>query len=196
MSVTVCGAGAGATAIVAAGPRTRTILRVSSDDHVSGPTMLAATNMLKPPPAIIGSVNKEITLPRTIKLTTLAAVAGGALLGFLGAVLIFGPGMRALLYGPALGGGAGWAVANLSPLPGESLARWLGLQITGTRRRRLDFDGRPVRLYVGIAPLRRTAAGTVRVLPGGVPVDAVRWDARGLPEQSMPGTGRRRRRRG
>ncbi|GAA4375309.1 hypothetical protein GCM10023088_32510 [Actinomadura verrucosospora] len=154
--------------------------------------MLAATNMLKPPPAVIGSVNKDITLPRTVRLTTLIAVLIGAAAGFLFAFLVFGPGLNALMYGPVLGGAAGWATVNLSPLRGESLATWLGLQINGTRNRRLVVDDRPVRLYIGIAPLRRTAAGTVRMLPGGVPVDAVRWDPRGYPLQEIPGADRLR----
>ncbi|MES9607287.1 hypothetical protein ACFFWA_12730 [Actinomadura verrucosospora] len=162
------------------------------DDRVRGPAMLAATNMLKPPPAVIGSVNKDITLPRTVRLTTLIAVLIGAAAGFLFAFLVFGPGLNALMYGPVLGGAAGWATVNLSPLRGESLATWLGLQINGTRNRRLVVDDRPVRLYIGIAPLRRTAAGTVRMLPGGVPVDAVRWDPRGYPLQEIPGADRLR----
>ncbi|MGW2310044.1 hypothetical protein [Actinomadura luteofluorescens] len=162
------------------------------DDRVRGPAMLAATNMLKPPPAVIGSLNKDITLPRTLRLTTLIAVLVGAALGFLISFLVFGPGLNALMYGPVLGGAAGWASVSLSPLNGESLATWMGLQINGTRNRRLYVDGRPVRLYIGISPLRRTAAGKVRMLPGGVPVDAVRWDSRGYPQQEIPGANRLR----
>lgn len=191
-----------ATPEVAAGPPARTIGGMSDDDdQVHGPTMLAATNMLKPPPAVIGSVNKEITLPRTIKLTTLALMLVGAVMGFLGAVFVVGTGMEALLTGTSLGAGVGWMAANFSPLEGESLGRWLGLQFNAGRRRKLPVGERQARLYVGIAPLRRTAAGMVRMLPGGVPVDAARWDRRGLPLQEMPGAGRlpgrppRRRRR-
>ncbi|MEU6037479.1 hypothetical protein ABZ801_18930 [Actinomadura sp. NPDC047616] len=160
---------------------------MSEDEPVKGPAMLAATNMLKPPPTVIGSVNKQVTLPRTVRLTTLIGMLAGATLGFLAAFLIAGPGLKALMYGPTLGGAVGWGVVNFSPLPGESLARWLGLQINETRNRKLVLDGRPVRLYVGIAPLRRTAAGTIRMVPGGVPMDAVRWDPRGYPQQEMPG---------
>ena len=173
---------------------------MSEDERVSGPAMLAATNMLKPPPAVIGSVNKEINLPRTIKLTTLIVVLIGAVIGFLLAFAIAGPGLNSLMYGPVLGGAAGWATVNFSPLQGESLAKWLGLQFNENRSRKLMLDDRPVRLYVGIAPLRRTAAGTVRMLPGGVSVDAVRWDSRGYPHQEIPGAdrlpGRPRARRG
>lgn len=154
--------------------------------------MLAATNMLKPPAPVIGSLNKAVTLPRTVKLTTLIALIIGASLGFLIAFVVFGPGLKALMYGPAFGGAVGWGAVNFSPLRGESLAKWMGLQINGTRNRKLVLDGRPVRLYVGIAPLRRTAAGPVRMLPGGVPVDAVRWDSRGYPQQEMPGANRLR----
>ncbi|MEO3826348.1 hypothetical protein [Actinomadura sp. B10D3] len=163
---------------------------MSEEEAVTGPAMLAATNMLKLPPAVIGSLNEQFTLPRTVKFTTLFAILLGAIVGFLLAFAVLGPGLDALIYGPVLGGGAGWVGVSYSPLQGESLAKWLGLQIIGTRRRKLILDGRPVRLYVGIAPLRRTAAGTVRMLPGGVPVDAVRWDARGVPQQEMPGADR------
>jgi hypothetical protein len=157
-----------------------------AEESMRGPVMLAATNMLKPPPAVIGSINKEITLPRTIKLTTLLSVGIGAVLGFLTALIIFGVGLDALIYGPTMGGALGWGAVSFSPLRGESLAKWLGLQANSARQRKLAVDGRPVRLYVGIAPLRRTAAGTVRILPGGVPVDGVSWDERGFPLQEIP----------
>jgi hypothetical protein len=161
-----------------------------NDDVVSGPAMLAATNMLKPPPTVIGSLNKQMALPRTVRLTTLIAALVGAIAGFLAAFIAIGPGPDSLIYGPLLGGAAGWAATNLSPLPGESLAVWLGLQANNTRRRKSALDGRPARLYVGIAPLRRTAAGTVRMLPGGVTVHAVNWDERGFPLQEIPGASR------
>jgi hypothetical protein len=174
---------------MAAGPRLRTITGMSeeAEEIERGPVMLAATNMLKPPPPVIGSLNKEITLPRTIKLTTLAAVAAGAVVGFLIALPILGTGIEALIYGPTLGGAVGWAAVSFSPMRGESLARWLGLQAGNARKGRLVLDGRPVRLYVGIAPLRRTAAGTIRILPGSVPVDSASWDQRGFPQQEIPG---------
>lgn len=152
--------------------------------------MLAATNLLKPPPAVIGSLNREVTLPRAVRLTTIAAVLAGMIAGFLLTVLIFGPGLKALIYGPAVGGAAGWMAVNFSPLRGEPLIKWIELRLRGTRKRRLVVDGRSVRLYVGIAPLHRTAAGTVRMLPGGVTVDAVRWDSRGFPIQEIPGADR------
>ncbi|MGI8330899.1 hypothetical protein ACRYCC_13115 [Actinomadura scrupuli] len=161
-----------------------------SDNRVRGPVMLAATNMLKPPPAVIGSLNKDITLPRTLKLTTVVAMGVGTVLGFILALFIVGPSLEALMYGPTLGGAIGWAASNFSPLPGESLAKWIGLQANSSRKRKLLVDGEPVRLYVGIAPLRRTAAGTIRMIPGGVPVDAVRWDERGIPQQEIPVTER------
>ncbi|URM98914.1 hypothetical protein LUW76_33825 [Actinomadura madurae] len=159
-------------------------------DAERGPAMLAATNMLKPPPAVIGSLNEDITLPRTVRLTTALAVVAGAILGFLSAITISGAGVRALVYGIVLGGAAGWTAVNTSPLRGESLLMWLGLHAGNARKRKVVLNGRSTRLYVGIAPLTRTAAGRVRVLPGGVPVDAASWDARGIPRQEIPGTSR------
>lgn len=129
--------------------------------------MLAATNMLKPPPAVIGSLNEDITLPRTVRLTTALAVVAGAILGFLSAITISGAGVRALVYGIVLGGAAGWTAVNTSPLRGESLLMWLGLHAGNARKRKVVLNGRSTRLYVGIAPLTRTAAGRVRVLPEG-----------------------------
>jgi hypothetical protein len=170
--------------------RTVGAMSEDSDDRVRGPVMLAATNMLKPPPAVIGSLNKDITLPRTVKLTTVVAMGIGTVFGFILALVVFGPSLKALMYGPTLGAAVGWAVTNFSPLPGESLAKWIGLQANSSRKRKLYIDGEPVRLYVGIAPLRRTAAGTIRMIPGGVPLDAVRWDGRGVPQQEMPVTER------
>ncbi|WP_433183106.1 hypothetical protein [Actinoallomurus sp. CA-150999] len=157
-----------------------------AEENLRGPVMLAATNMLKPPPAVIGSINKEITLPRTIKLTTLLSVGIGAVLGFIIGLFILGVSLNALIYGPTVGGALGWGAVSFSPLRGESLAKWLGLQANSARQRKLTVDGRPVRLYLGIAPLRRTAAGTIRILPGGVPVDGVSWDERGFPLQEIP----------
>lgn len=163
---------------------------MSEDSEVRGPTMLAATNMLKPPPAVIGSLNNEITLPRTVRLTTVAGVGIGVVLGFSVGLVIFGASLSALIYGPIAGGGLGWGATNYSPLRGESLAKWLGLQLDSGRKRKLVLDGRQVRLYVGIAPLRRTAAGRIRIVPGGVPVDAMSWDERGIPQQEIPGAAR------
>jgi hypothetical protein len=161
-----------------------------TEKHERGPVMLAATHMLKPPPPVIGSLNKEITLPRTIKLTTLAALAVGAIMGFIIALAFLGTGLDALIYGPTIGSALGWAAVSFSPLRGESLARWLGLRASSARKRKLVVGGRPVRLYVGIAPLRRTAAGTIHMLPGGIPVDSVSWDERGFPRQEIPGVTR------
>ena len=70
--------------------------------------MLAATNMLKPPPAVIGSLNKDITLPRTVKLTTVIATDIGTVFGFIVALFVFGPSLEALMHGPTLGGALGW----------------------------------------------------------------------------------------
>src|SRR4051812_23680596 len=115
-----------------------------AEESMRGPVMLAATNMLKPPPAVIGSINKKITLPRTIKLTTLLSVGVGAVLGFLIALIFFGASLNALIYGPTLGGALGWGAVSFSPLRGESLAKWLGLQANSARQRKLVVDGRQV----------------------------------------------------
>ncbi|MFD0540698.1 hypothetical protein ACFQY7_49745 [Actinomadura luteofluorescens] len=162
--------------------------------------MLAATNMLKPPPAVIGSLNKDITLPRTLRLTTLIAVVVGAAFGFLISFLVFGPGLNALMYGPVLGGAAYWASVSLSPLNGESLATWMGLQINGTRNRRLYVDGLAgpaVHRHLTAAPHRRgQGAHAARGRPcGRGPLGLARLpaagDPRGEPAAGSPPQGTR-----
>ncbi|RJL24022.1 hypothetical protein [Bailinhaonella thermotolerans] len=150
-------------------------------ERAQGPTMIAATNILRPPPAVIGSINQRLTLPRTVKLTTILFGGVGACLGLLVATAVAGAGFQQLMYGSVLGAAAGWLVVNYSPLSGESMLTWLGLTVRATTARKVSVDGKPVRLYIGIAPLHRTAAGTVRMLPGAVPVQAAQWDERGVP---------------
>jgi hypothetical protein len=153
----------------------------SDSDTVEGPIMIAATNMLRPPPVVIGSLNDRLTLPRTIKLTTLVALIVGMTIGFLIGFVLFGAGLDALIYGPLFGGGLGFLAVNYSPMHGESLGRWLGLVTRVAVAHKVQVDGHRARLYVGIAPLHRVAAGRIRIVPGSVPVEADAWDDRGLP---------------
>lgn len=143
--------------------------------------MIAATNMLRPPPAVIGSINKEMALPRTVKVSAVLSMGAFAILGFLTALIFLGAGIYALVYGVCGGAGVGWVLANYSPLQDESMATWLGLKASTARAGKVRVEGREARLFVGVAPLYRVAAGPVRLVPGAVPMPADRWDARGVP---------------
>jgi hypothetical protein len=139
--------------------------------------MICATAVLKPGPARVGHIAGNITLPRTVPVVNLFAAGGGAFL-MLGIVLIFTSSLTSLVLAAAAGGSAGWAAVSYSPLRGETLARWFGLQIT-SRIRRIEVDGRPARAYVGICPLPETARGSVRIIPGAVDVLEGSVDDRG-----------------
>lgn len=143
--------------------------------------MIAATNMLRPPPAVIGSINREVALPRTVKVTAVLSMGAFAIVGFLVALIFLGAGIYALVYGVCGGAAVGWVLANYSPLQDESMATWLGLKVSSARGGKVRIGEREVRLFVGVAPLYRVAAGPVRVVPGAVPMAADRWDSRGVP---------------
>lgn len=146
-------------------------------DAVEGPTMLVATSMLKAPPP----VQSLKIIPRTLPWPSLIIIVLSALLGFTAMVAVVGTGMESLIYGCIIGGAAGWAVPQLSPLKGESVSKSLRLQTATMTAERVRLDGRRVRLYVGTQPLRRVALGHVRLVPAGVSVQADSYDERGYP---------------
>jgi hypothetical protein len=112
--------------------------------------MLAATRLLRPGPARVGSLGR-IGLPRSVPVRSLVAWAVGGAVG-----LLAGAVMRAVIggLGPlAAGLVAGAALAHLAvvaePLPGEHLLTWLQLTSAG-RQRRVAGAGR--RLCVVVLP--------------------------------------------
>jgi len=137
--------------------------------------MLAATSVLKPPPARVSRLGPGIKLPRTVEIKTLAVcsvlfLVFGALTWF-----IFGFSLQRVLIGGVLGALAGWLLVTYSPLEGETLGKWfsliLGRRLAGTTR----IAGESARVYVGICPVEYTAKGYVtishgfcRVIPGSV----------------------------
>lgn len=155
-----------------------------SEEH-KGPPMIAATNMLRPPPARIGKISGNITLPRTIELKKAIAAGaggfGGVFLWFFPLGLIVGYTVFGLLISVLIGGAIGVFAVSWSPLRGESLATWLGLTAGRARSDRVEIDGRPVRAYLGIAPLPFTAAGRTEVFASAVDIPPGSHDDRGVP---------------
>lgn len=144
----------------------------------TGPAMICATAAMRPGPARIGRLGAGITLPRTVALPTLVAVAVGATVGIIAAVAVAAS-FNAFLYGAIFGGGAGWFLVTYSPLQGESLARWVYLK-TNTARRTRRINGVRVTLAVGVAPVAKPPAGAVRLLRSSVRVPSEQYDERGV----------------
>jgi hypothetical protein len=130
--------------------------------------MLAATNMLRPPPTRIAKLGEDFVLPRSVSLKSLV---GGAVGFFFGLVIYF------LFFVPLLGfsleimlivflalTASGVGIVNWSPLKGENWSTWASLRVGTASRGKVIIDGEEVRAYIGIAPLPYSAAGKVEVL--------------------------------
>lgn len=145
----------------------------------NGPVMIAATNILKPPPARIGQLGSSITLPRTIPIKNLTYGSVGASVGVLiGAV--FGA-FQAVLIGALVCGFFGVLLVAWQPVKGETLLEFLMARVTGrARQRRLAHDGERVAVYVGVARLHRVCQGRVRLRAGAIEVDPDQVDERGV----------------
>lgn len=139
--------------------------------------MLCATKVLKPGPARIGSIGGGITLPRTVPVPVLIAGGIGFTLGVAFGLVILGSFFTALTTG-ALGAAAGWVAVSYSPLRGESLGRWAGLEVTA-RLRRVKVNGKTARVFIGICPAPDVAAGMVHIIPGAIDVMPGSVDDRG-----------------
>ena len=148
-------------------------------DDGRGPVMIAATAMLRPPPARISKLSDTIVLPRSVPLKSVVGGLVGFLIGivvyFLGVVLIIGFNLEGFALTVGAFTGAAVLLVNYSPLKGENWATWLTLQTGAARGGKVMIDGQPVRAYIGIAQLPFSAAGTVtigsgaqEVLPGSV----------------------------
>lgn len=143
---------------------------------MSGPVMLSCTTLLRPGPSRVGSLGANITLPRTVKTSSL--IAGG--IGGVAGLLLFAPfaalfGLNALIVGAAVGGFAGIGLTSWSPLRGESFSTW-AMVLVKNRSGRVQLgehvlDGKDVRAYIGLCPLPPTVkAGPVRVMRNAVVV--------------------------
>lgn len=155
-----------------------------SNEQRRGPVMIAATSMLRPPPARISKITENVVLPRSVPVVSFVAGLVGAVTGLVFTVLflswIIGVGLTQLFVGTAVGAMLGVMTVTWSPLRGESLAMWLGLNVLKLRQDRVEINGRPVRAYIGVSPLHRTAVGRLRLLPSAVEVAAGSVDERGV----------------
>lgn len=146
--------------------------------------MIAATNMLRPPPARIGKISENIVLPRTIELRKALAAVGGGLFGVFAWLfpigLISGYSVMSLLLTCTAFGGLGLLLVSWSPLRGESFSRWVGLSANTFRADRVRVDGQKVRAYIGVAPLSCTASGKVQIFSAAVDIIPGTHDERGV----------------
>lgn len=150
---------------------------MSDGDEQAMISMIIATRVMKPGRQRIGRVG-HIQLPRTVTTVSLVGFMVGAFVGVIFG-LIIGGSLRPILFGIGLGGAAGVAAVNYSPLQGESLAKWLGLTIRA-RRGQMEVYGRTTRLAIGICPVSRSAIGDARILRGALTVPPSQYDERGV----------------
>lgn len=148
-----------------------------------GEAMLVATSMLKPPK----SRTAMKVIPRTIAWENLFLVGGFGFVGLLLGATIFGiDNLQAVLSTVVLMAAFGYILPQLSPLKGESLLTWFGLQARDASAKRVTINGRRVKMYIGTYPLKRVAMGHTRILPAGAPVKAYAYDERGYPLATTP----------
>lgn len=145
--------------------------------RTTGDTMIVATDLLKPPKARTALK----ILPTTVAWEQVAIVGISAFLGFIVGVIFFGS-MRPIIMCTGIGGVIGYILPSLSPLEGESIMMWFGLQAKDMTAKKVDINGRKAKMYVGTYPLRRTALGATRLLPSAGSVKAESYDERGYPE--------------
>lgn len=146
---------------------------------LTGPPMICATGAIKTGPARIGHIAGNINLPRTVTLTSLIAVGGGALLGLLAATAIPGSNPQKWVFSAGFGALVGWFLTTYSPLRGESMSKWLGLQVTTLRRQRM-VNGKPVVVAVGSTLSARETMGAFKLVRTCVHVPAGAYDERGV----------------
>ena len=139
--------------------------------------MLSATSVLKQGPAKIGSITKQVKLPRTILLKTLVSMIVYGFIGLLIGLVIGG--LKAILYSTLIFAAGAYFATNYSPLRGETLSKYIGLSIKAQRERRY-INGKLVKIYVGIVPISRPALGKVVLWPGGINISSSNYDERGV----------------
>lgn len=147
-------------------------------ENVGQNDMIVATSMLTPPKSV---VNLRF-IPRTLPLQTFIVMGVTATIGFLLATAVAGSSMESLTYGVVLGGGLGFLGTRMSPLEGEGMLTWMGLQAKSAVGKKVTIDGVRCARHVGFAPLHWVSLGPVRMRPGCVSVRATGWDERGYPE--------------
>lgn len=140
--------------------------------------MICATSVMKPGRTRIGTLGKNLTLPRTIPIVNLVAALIGAFVGLTFAVFL-GNGFNSIAIGVGLGAGAGWMSVTYSPLRNESLAKWFELQFKSQTRSRY-INGRRVTVAVGTAVVKAPSSGPVILRRSAVRVPVGHYDERGV----------------
>lgn len=152
--------------------------------QMEGEAMIVATSMLIPPK----SVTAIKGIPRTIEWGHAIITGVIAFFVMILAVMIFGPTINTFVYSLVLGGVIGFILPSLSPLEGESLLTWFGLQGRTAVAKKVNVNGRKARMYIGTYPLKRTAQGKTKFLPSGLNVKAYKYDERGYPQMTTSST--------
>lgn len=150
-----------------------------TQEQLSGPVMICATRIIKPPPARVGKLGSTITLPRTVSVKALVA---GGIGGGVGVILgaVFGT-FQTVLIGMLIGAFLGVMSVSWSPVKGESFIQWLGVLVRGrARQKRLTYQGDNVAVYMGVARLYRVAQGPTHIKAGAVSVNPDQVDERGV----------------
>ena len=149
-------------------------------DPTNGPQepMLVLTRAMKPGPTRVGKVAGNLSLPRSVELPTAVAVVCGAVTGMV-LFMAFGGGFMGAMYGMLLGGTLGWVAMNYSPLEGETLLRWVGLNVRA-RRGQVLWQGQPVQVSIGICPIPPVVSDQHLLRPGAVNVPSTQYDRRGV----------------
>lgn len=152
---------------------------MSDEEKRRSVAMLAATNMLRPPPARIGKIGRNITLPRSVAVKDVVGGAVGIVVLSI-FVLPFFPDFTGLLVSVAGGGALGVLAVTWSPIKGESLWKWVTLQAETRKTGRVIINGKEVRAYIGMAPLRWSTAGRAELRSAAVEVHPGSYDERGV----------------
>lgn len=107
----------------------------------SGPVMLAATRVLHPGPVRIGSLSKNVTLPRTVQLNVILAGAVCAVPGLLFGMLVgqFVGGWTVAILCALAGAFVGKLAVTWSPYEKESMTRFVSV-VAQNRKGRIEVD--------------------------------------------------------
>ena len=148
-------------------------------DASLGPIMIAATKIIKTPATRIGSLGPNVTLPRTIPLASLISGSIGVVVGVIvGAIL---GSVSSILVSGILFGALGVLTTTWSPVKGETLFQWLGVQTTNRiRQTKIRLGDDTVALYIGIARLHRVNNDRTRIAASAVTVYPRQYDERGV----------------
>jgi len=141
--------------------------------------MICATKSLAAPKIQVAQITGNFVLPKPVELVKIAGSVGGALVGLIIAVILplpVGPTLMSLIV--ATFGIAGFGTVVYSPLQGESVASWMMLKLR-RRSRRVEINGTPIQLAVGICRVKGMTLGTVNLEPAAVDVAVGSVDERG-----------------